>query len=45
MPAYLIANVDVHDPARYERYRDLYAPVKRVRHETATSDLVIVEGL
>lgn len=95
MPAYLIANVDVHDPARYDRYRqqvpatiaqfggrylarggathalegtlpwkrvvivefpnaeaarawwasEEYAPVKKVRHETATSDLLIVEGL
>lgn len=95
MPAYLIANVDVHDPARYDRYRqqvpatiekfggrylarggathalegtlpwkrvvivefptadaakawwasEEYGPVKQVRLETASSDLLIVEGL
>lgn len=26
MPAYIVADVDVHDPARYERYKNLAPP-------------------
>ena len=31
MPAYIVADVEVHDPARYERYKSL-APPAIARH-------------
>lgn len=95
MPAYVVVNVKVEDPVRYEEYRRLapasiaayggrylarggrtevlegdwqparfvilefdsaararawldspeYAPVKRIRHETARTSMVVIEGV
>jgi uncharacterized protein (DUF1330 family) len=94
MPAYIVADIDVHDPARYEQYKQLapasieahggrylvrggnvkvlegdwqlkrfvilefpsvadaqrwwdsadYAPAKRLRQETTTTSMILVEG-
>jgi uncharacterized protein (DUF1330 family) len=95
MSAYVIVDIDIHDPAGYEQYRKVaaatvtayggryiarggatevlegawkpgrlvilefesverarawldspeYAPIKRLRHRTATSNMVVVEGV
>jgi uncharacterized protein (DUF1330 family) len=52
MPAYVIAETDVHDAARYERYKAAkrwyelpeYAEVRKLREGAATMRLVAVEG-
>lgn len=95
MPAFVIVDIDVHDPVRYEEYKKLaaptvtayggkyivrggkaetlegdwspkrlvvlefpsveqakawlnspeYSPVRKIRHATATSQMVVVEGV
>jgi uncharacterized protein (DUF1330 family) len=95
MPAYIIVDINVHDPVRYEEYKRLaaptvtahggkyivrggrvetlegdwsptrlvilefptveqakawlnsddYKPIRKIRHETATSQMIVVEGI
>lgn len=95
MPAFVLVDINVHDPVRYEEYKKLaaptvalyggkyivrggkvetlegkwsptrlvilefpsvdqakawlnspeYSPIRKIRHETATSEMIIVEGV
>ena len=47
MPAYLVAQIDVHDPAGFEEYRAQVAPVVEAhggRYMVRTDQLVTLEG-
>ncbi len=47
MPAYLIAQIDVHDPAGFEKYRTRVAPVVEAyggRYLVRTDQLELLEG-
>ena len=47
MPAYLVAQIDVHDPAGFEEYRAHVAPVVEAyggRYVVRTDGLVPLEG-
>lgn len=47
MPAYLVAQIDVHDPAEFEEYRTHVAPVVKAyggRYMVRTDRSVLLEG-
>lgn len=47
MPAYLVAQIDVHDPAGFEEYRARVAPVVNAyggRYVVRTDQLELLEG-
>ena len=47
MPAYLVAQIDVHDPAAFEEYRVRVAPVVEAyggRYLVRTDQLELLEG-
>lgn len=49
MPAYVVVDIEIHDPVRYEEYRRVwaspeYAPAKAMRQASAHTNMVVVAG-
>lgn len=40
MPAYVVVDIEIHDPVRYEEYRRVAA----IRQASAHTDMVVVAG-
>ncbi len=45
MAAYVVVEIDVTDPETYQRYKAMPPPSKALRHSSASTELILVEGV